>query len=103
MFHKDEELYNTVHAEGEILSKFLKKKLDYRKGGNTGFETCITRLQMQTYLCVSDFIRLKDKNGRPYGWAVAQYTTPKYSEEKMIAHLKNLLPATEVQIRKLLK
>lgn len=43
MFHKDEELYNTVHAEGEILSKFLKKKLDYRKGGNTGFETCITR------------------------------------------------------------
>ncbi len=34
--HKDEELYNTVHAEGEILSKFLKKKLDYRKGGNTG-------------------------------------------------------------------
>ena len=120
MFHKDEELYNTVNAEGEILSKFLKKKLDYRKGGNTGFETCITRLQMQTYLCVSDFIRLKDKNGRPYGWAVAQYTTPerlfgydyvtsayksepKYSEEKMIAHLKNLLPATEVQIRKLLK
>ena len=120
VFHKDEELYNTVHAEGEILSKFLKKKLDYRKGGNTGFETCITRLQMQTYLCVSDFIRLKDKNGRPYGWAVAQYTTPEHlfgydyvtsayksepkgSEEKMIAHLKNLLPATEVQIRKLLK
>ena len=54
VFHKDEELYNTVNAEGEILSKFLKKKLDYRKGGNTGFETCITRLQMQTYLCVSD-------------------------------------------------
>ena len=120
VFHKDEELYNTVHAEGEILSKFLKKKLDYRKGGNTGFETCITRLQMQTYLCVSDFIRLKDKNGRPYGWAVAQYTTPEHlfgydyvtsayksepkdSEEKMIAHLKNLLPATEVQIQKLLK
>lgn len=120
VFHKDEELYNTVHAEGEILSKFLKKKLDYRKGGNTGFETCITRLQMQMYLCVSDFIRLKDKNGRPYGWAVAQYTTPEHlfgydyvtsayksepkdSEEKMIAHLKNLLPATEVQIRKLLK
>ncbi|HCP51257.1 MAG TPA: hypothetical protein DIT79_02440, partial [Ruminococcaceae bacterium] len=46
VFHKDEELYNTVNAEGEILSKFLKKKLDYRKGGNTGFETCITRLQM---------------------------------------------------------
>ena len=120
VFHKDEELYNTVNAEGEILSKFLKKKLDYRKGGNTGFETCITRLQMQTYLCVSDFIRLKDKNGRPYGWAVAQYTTPEHlfgydyvtsayksepkdSEEKMIAHLKNLLPATEVQIQKLLK
>ena len=25
VFHKDEELYNTVHAEGEILSKFLKR------------------------------------------------------------------------------
>ena len=60
------------------------------------------------------------KGGRPYGWAVAQYTTPehlfgydyvtsayksepKVSEEKMIAHLKKLLPATEVQIQKLLK
>ena len=92
VFHKDEELYNTVNAEGEILSKFLKKKLDYRKGGNTGFETCITRLQMQTYLCVSDFIRLKDKNGRPYttpehlfgyDYVTSAYKSePKDSEEK---------------------
>ena len=112
--------YEAIAGKGRRLSKRLKEALNYRKGGNTGFETCITRLQMQTYLCVSDFIRLKDRNGKPYGWAVAQYTTPEHlfgydyvasayksepkdSEEKMIAHLKNLLPATEVQIRKLLK
>lgn len=47
--YKDKELYEAIAGEGRMLSKRLKEALNYRKGGNTGFETCITRLQMQSY------------------------------------------------------
>lgn len=44
---KDKELYEAIANEKTILSKRLKETLNYRKGGSTGFETCVTRLQMQ--------------------------------------------------------
>lgn len=52
--YKDKELYEAIAGEGRMLSKRLKEALNYRKGGNTGFETCITRLQMQSYVCIAD-------------------------------------------------
>ena len=36
----------------------------------------ITRLQMQTYITIGDFAYSQDKFGRPYGWDIAEYTTP---------------------------
>ena len=54
--YKDKELYEAIDGEGGMLSKRLKEALNYRKGGNTGFETCITRLQMQSYVCIADFV-----------------------------------------------
>ena len=51
--YKDKELYEAIAGEGRMLSKRLKEALNYRKGGNTGFETCITRLQMQSYVCIA--------------------------------------------------
>lgn len=51
--YKDKELYETIADEGRILSKRLKEVRNYRKGGNTGFETSITRLQMQSYVISS--------------------------------------------------
>ena len=30
-----------------------------------------TRLQMQSYVCIADFVYMQDKYGRPYGWGVA--------------------------------
>ena len=53
---KEAELYLAVTNQGKLLSKRLKQLCDYRKGGNTGFETAITRLQMQTYVDTSDFV-----------------------------------------------
>ena len=38
--YKDKELYETIADEGTVLSKRLKELRNYRKGGNTGFETC---------------------------------------------------------------
>ena len=39
--YKDKELYEAIAGEGRMLSKRLKEALNYRKGGNNGFETCM--------------------------------------------------------------
>jgi len=73
---KDKQLYDLIEAHAPILSKELKKSGDYRKGGVKGFDTMITRLQAQCYVLIGDFVYLRNKNGDPYGWGVAEYTTP---------------------------
>lgn len=118
--YKDKGVYDVIAESGEILSKTLKEKCNYRKGGNKGFDTVITRLQMQTYVNIADFVYLKDRFGQTYGWGVAQYSTPEAvfgyefvtsayhrdpeeSRERIRAHLASLLPdASERQIGKLL-
>lgn len=120
-FYKDKELFDTIEGHEVILSKDLKEIRNYRKGGNKGFDTIITRLQMQSYVCVADFVYAKDKYGKPYGWGIAQYTTPEHffgydfiapaystdpavSGQKMIDRVKEVLPdAKEQKIVKLLK
>ena len=64
--YKDKEIYEAIAGEGRMLSKRLKEALNYRKGGNTGFETCITRLQMQSYICIADFVYMQDRYGRAF-------------------------------------
>ncbi len=117
--YKDAHVYNTVAAEGHLLSKRLKQLCNYKKGGNTGFETVITRLQMQTYLCISDFIYEKDRHGKPYGWGVAVYSTPEevlgygrvsaaykkapaQSEEDILAQLEGTLKVPRADLRPLI-
>ena len=118
---KDKEVYDTTAEHGALLSKELKRLCNYRKGRNTGFDTVITRLQMQTYLIIGDFVYLRDKFGQVYGWGVAQYTTPEAqfgydfvtsayrkkpadSKAHILAHLRIVLPdAEEAQLLHLLK
>ena len=109
VFYKDKNLYEAIVKNGSILTPALKSSCNYRKGGNKGFETVITRLQMQTYITIADFEYKKDKNGKQYGWGVARYATPEYllgremvqsayfrspkeSKERILAYLSNLLP-----------
>lgn len=119
VFYKDKDIFETIAEYEVILSKDLKKICNYVKDKNKGFDTVITRLQMQSYVCVADFVYNQDKLGRPYGWGIAQYTTPEHlfgyeyitsayrtdpvsSKQKMIGHLKKLLPdAAEKQILKI--
>ncbi len=91
-----------------MLSKELKKLGRYKKGGNTGFDTSINRLQHQCFVVISDFKYMKDRNGREYGWGVAEYSTaeqffaepfnciyekdPKDSYEKVYDHIRSILP-----------
>ena len=67
---------------------------------------------MQTYLCIRDFRRRKNKSGNEYGWGIAVYCTPEhiwgrdyvtsaYREEpeesalKIFARAKDLFPEAE--------
>lgn len=117
---KDKEIYDVLADQGALLSKKLKEYCNYRKGGNKGFDTVITRLQMQTYVTVADFVYMRDRFGKQYGWGVAEYTTPEKlfgydtvtaaythspeeSQKRIFAHLSGLLPdATEKQLARLI-
>lgn len=119
--YKDRTLYDLVEQNGPVLSKQLKALGNFRKGGNKGFDTCITRLQVQGYVIISDFVYMVDKKGNEYGWGVAEYSTPEQfmgpdfakaiyarqpaeSYERILDHLTKILPgADEKAIRKLLK
>ena len=117
---KDKEIYDVLVDQGTLLSKKLKEYCNYRKGGNRGFDTVITRLQMQTYVTVADFVYMRDRFGKQYGWGVAEYTTPERlfgydtvtaaythspeeSQKRIFAHFSGLLPdATEKQLARLI-
>ncbi|MBQ9015387.1 MAG: hypothetical protein IJ109_04640 [Firmicutes bacterium] len=119
--YQDKVLYELVERNGPVLSKRLKALGGYRKGGNKGFDTRITRLQSQGYVVISDFVYMIDKKGNEYGWGVAEYTTPeqflgeaftgnvyrrdpKESYERIRQHLHEILPeADDEAIRKILR
>ncbi len=111
IFYKDKALYDVVSTYGAILTPHLKRMCGYEKGG-AGFETAVTRLQMQTWLCISDFVYRTDKHGKEYGWGVGLYTTPEAklgeaaclcprttdeSRARILTHLCALLPHASEQ------
>ena len=120
-YRGDKDLYELLNRYAPILSKHLKNLGDYRKGGKSGFDTIITRLQAQGYVLISDFVYERSRSGREFGWGVAQYSTPEAffgpsfretvyqrrpeeSFERVLQHLKELLPqAGEAQLRRILK
>ena len=75
---KDKKLYDIISENGAIMTKKLKEIGNYRKGGNKGFDSIITKLQMQTHVCIADFQKARTKDGREYGWGIASYAAPEY-------------------------
>ena len=118
--YRDKTLFELIDANAPIISKSLKQIGNYRKGGNKGFDTIITRLQSQCYVVISDFVYMKDKYGKPYGWGVAEYSTPEHfmgdsftdnvyskspeeSYERLLEHFSKLFPKEDLKkLRKLL-
>lgn len=105
----DKQLFDLINENAPILSRALKNLGNYKKGGRKGFETIITRLQMQCYVLTSDFVYDIDKNGNEYGWGVTEYSTPEKimqsdftenvykcepseSFERILNHFKSLFP-----------
>lgn len=74
VFHRDREIYEIIEKSGRITSKELKKKL----GDDKNADKYLTRLQMQTYIVISDFIYERSKDGGVYGWGIAEYATPEH-------------------------
>ena len=111
--YKDKALFDLIEANGPILSKDLKKLGNYKKGGNTGFDTSINRLQHQCFVVISDFKYVKDRFGKEYGWGIAEYaaaeqffgeklsgiykTDPKDSYEKVLTHFCRLFPKARTE------
>lgn len=111
-------LYDIIASRRSILSKEAKAVGGYVKPRNTGqdhweprkgFDTLITRLQMQGYITTVSFEYEIDKNGDFYGWGIARYATPenhfgKYftnhvydrspqeSYQRILRHFKKILP-----------
>ena len=110
--HKDKELFELIDANAPVRSKLLKKIGGYTDGGKKGFDTIVTRLQKQCYVVISDFRYEVDKNGKEYGWGVAEYSTPEKligkkftdnvykrtpeeSRARITAHLMKILPGID--------
>ena len=107
--YKDKVLYDLLERMAPVLSRDLKKEGNYNKEGNTGFDTMINRLQAECYVLVSNFVYMKDRYGKEYGWGVAEYSTPEAffgaeftdrvyrqepenSYERILLHISSLFP-----------
>jgi hypothetical protein len=113
---QDKQLFDLLEERAPVLSKELRLAGGYAYSGRgqsaegrKGFDTSIVRLQEQCYVIISDFVYTLDKQGRPRGWGVAEYTTPErfwgerfrervYAREpeesraRLLEHLARLFP-----------
>ena len=118
--YQDKTVYDVIEKYDSLLSKELKRLGGFGKNGRKGFDTIITRLQMQGYVTTVDFEYQQDRYGKIYGWGVARYATPEHhfgreftdsvycrtpeeSKARIQRHLRDLLPdAAEKQILKIM-
>ena len=115
--YSDKILYDKLESNAPALSKTLKALGGYDKESKGSFDAGMISLQTKCYALISDFVYMTDKYGRPYGWGVAEYSTPethfgkaftdkvynKTPEEsynRIFEHLKGLFPDTEDRIIK---
>lgn len=122
MKSSDKEIVDYLSRTGRMLSSQMKKELGFGKGGRIGFDSIITRLQMQTYIGVTEFrYKVSGTTGKSYGWGVAVLDTaencwgeklctaayvrePVESLERLIDKLSSSLPTCDrASLLKLIK
>ena len=119
--YKDKGVYDYIANQGATLTRNIKNDLNYKKGGNKGFETVITRLQMQTYVVPVNYEYSKRKNGEEYGWGNCRYDiaenywgdslckdaykrAPEESLARIISHIRKAIPKLdEAELKALLR
>ena len=119
--YKDKGVVDYITDAGATLTRNIKDSLGYKKGGNKGFETVITRLQMETYVVPVNYEYSRRKNGDEYGWGNCRYDiaenywgdklcrsaykrSPEESLDRLINHIRKQLPRLdEEELRGLLE
>lgn len=71
---KAKNIMDTLTEHKTLFSNEIKAMAGFGKGGEKGFDTVMTALQMQTYITVRGFVRKKNKKNEEYGWPVAVYS-----------------------------
>ncbi len=116
----EEGILSTLREHGSMITRELRAACGFTGPKmRSRFDAYVTRFQMACLMVTEDFVYPTDKHGREYGFGWALLTTPELllgpdacvcerrpeeSYERMVTHLRQLLPrATESQIRKLLK
>lgn len=118
--YAEKRIYDTLAETGSMLSKELRRESGFVGEAKKGYDAALTRLQMKGYIITTDFEYAVDSKGRLYGWGIARYATPEVyfgpkfretlydrtpeeSAERILNHLKKLLPkATGEQLKKFL-
>jgi len=104
---KDREIVDLLNEYHVLTTTEIKPMLGYGRNGRKGYDTVITRLQMETYVTVKNFVYAVDRKGEFYGWGIAQYTTPeevfgrKYIEKAYKRSPEESLQRMIRQIRKI--
>ena len=116
--HRARKIMERFAGGEELFSNRLKVLAGFGPGGEKNFEGVVTALQMQTYLMIRDFRCRLNRQGLPYGWPIALYTTPEarwgdavsaaygeppsVSRGRILAHLARLWPAASpAQLRRI--
>ncbi len=111
----DEAILMTLREHGSMITRDLRRLCGFTEAKmRSRFDGYVTRLQMACRVVTEDFVYPRDKHGKQYGWGWALLTTPEQllgheacqcdrtpqeSLERMLNHLKQLLPrATEKQL-----
>ena len=116
----EETILMTLREHGSLITRDLRRLCGFTEPrSRSRFDGFITRLQMACRIVTEDFVYPRDKHGHEYGWGWALLTTPEQllgkeacrcdrtpqeSLDRMVTHLKRLLPrASEQQIMKIIK
>ena len=118
--HRDVPIMQELWNVPSLISKELKMRVCFTEERKKNFDSSLTYLQMGCYVNIADFEYARSRDGKPYGWGLARYTTPeaffgenfrieaykkqpKESYMALEAYLKRLLPhATEKQLARFL-
>ena len=119
--YRERKVFEALSEYSPVISKDLKYYSGYGRNGKSGFDPIITSLQSACFALISDFSYEIDKSGKPYGWGVAEYSTPEgfFGEEfarvvsstdpdeayeRTMTHLKTILPDAKLtDIEKILR
>lgn len=118
---RQKKIIDTLEQYGQLMSNELKSLAGFGKGGEKGFSTVTTQLEMQTYIVTRGFEKRINKKGERYGWAVGVYSlaeelfshehiascysmSAEQAYEKIMAQAVKIAPKSDIKaLRKQLK